>query len=84
MCRNREAAARPSRPGRAPSVRVSIDGWNELRAEVGDIRAMEMLREFLARIPKVVERDMRTGGRVVTEWNMDTGEETIRVRGPEE
>lgn len=45
---------------------------------------MEMLREFLARIPKVVERDMRTGGRVVTEWNMDTGEETIRVRGPEE
>jgi hypothetical protein len=65
-------------------VRISIDGWKELREEVGDERALEMLREIARRLPELAERDIRTGGRVYTEWDVDTREESVQIRPQED
>jgi hypothetical protein len=60
-------------------LRISIDGWTELRDEVGDDRALEILRQMAARLPQIVERDMRSGGRIYTEFDLDTGAETVQI-----
>jgi hypothetical protein len=50
-----------------------------LREEVGDERAPEILRQMGARLPQIVERDTRSGGRVYTEFDLDTGAETVQI-----
>jgi len=61
-------------------VKINIDGWDELRDQVGDEQALAILREVVAKIPEWVEREMRMGGRVVAEYDLDTGRETVQIR----
>ena len=65
---------------RPPTLRISIDGFKELVAAVGDEEALEILRKQLRLAAEAVERDLRTGGRFWFELDEQTGHEVIHFR----